>query len=363
MSNLENQFPDLIIAGHYSPPFSMLLEMDHDEIKRRIHEAKPDLLFVSFGCPKQEKWIAMHYRALGVPVAVGVGATIDFLAGTARRAPKIMQRTGTEWIFRLVQEPRRLFRRYVSDLWWFGRAIVRQWWEMQLALRRSPAAADLAPAKGTEISKRLKLPERLDIKTVRHNGIVCEQALASCRNCLLDLSGVKFIDSTGMGLLIRLQKRARVTDRKVILLSPSAAAQSALKIMRLQDFFIIARDDAAAQKLIDAQPMESPVLIRPGYYASKPSLFWRGEVTAANAEQVWESTHRYIASRVNARNPLLIDLTALQFIDSTGVGIMLRAKKNALQQGLKLVFTGIQPNVRNVLRLAKLESFLLSDTP
>jgi len=81
VTNLYRQHPDLIIAGHYSPPFNKLLEMDHDEIKRRITEAAPDLLLISFGCPKQEKWIAMHYRSLGVPVAVGVGATIDFLAG------------------------------------------------------------------------------------------------------------------------------------------------------------------------------------------------------------------------------------------------------------------------------------------
>src|SRR5438105_10884327 len=105
--------------------------MDHEEIKRRITEAAPDLLFVSFGCPKQEKWISMHYRALGVPVAAGVGATIDFLAGDMKRAPGWMQRSGTEWVFRLAQEPRRLFGRYMKDLWVFGRSIVRQWWQMQ----------------------------------------------------------------------------------------------------------------------------------------------------------------------------------------------------------------------------------------
>src|SRR6185436_16019915 len=131
VANLQRQYPKLVIAGHYSPPFSQLLEMDHDEIKRRIKEARPDLLFVSFGCPKQEKWMAMHYRTLGVPVSVGVGATIDFLAGQVRRAPRWMQRSGSEWIFRLAQEPRRLFRRYLNDLGVFGLSIVRQWWRLQ----------------------------------------------------------------------------------------------------------------------------------------------------------------------------------------------------------------------------------------
>src|SRR5207237_5521282 len=93
VANLRQQYPNLIIAGHYSPPFTSLLEMDHEEIKRRILDAHPDMLFVSFGCPKQEKWISMHYRALGVPVAAGVGATIDFLAGAMKRAHGSMQRS------------------------------------------------------------------------------------------------------------------------------------------------------------------------------------------------------------------------------------------------------------------------------
>src|SRR5882672_2502311 len=105
VAKLTAAYPNLIIAGHYSPPFNKLLEMDHEEIARRIREAKPDLLFVSFGCPKQEKWIAMHYRALGVPVAAGVGATIDFLAGNFKRAPVWMRRSGFEWVYRMAQEP------------------------------------------------------------------------------------------------------------------------------------------------------------------------------------------------------------------------------------------------------------------
>jgi N-acetylglucosaminyldiphosphoundecaprenol N-acetyl-beta-D-mannosaminyltransferase len=116
-SRLKNQHPSLILAGYYSPPFNAICwQMDHEEIKRRVREARPDLLFVAFGCPKAEKWIAMHYRELGVPVVAGVGATIDFLAGRVKRAPLWMQHAGMEWIFRLACEPRRLFRRYMSRI-------------------------------------------------------------------------------------------------------------------------------------------------------------------------------------------------------------------------------------------------------
>src|SRR5688572_13510570 len=89
------QYPKLQFAGYYSPPFNKLLEMDHESIRERIIRSQPDILFVGFGCPKQEKWINMHYHSLGVPVSIGVGGSIDFLAGKLRRAPRWMQVTGT----------------------------------------------------------------------------------------------------------------------------------------------------------------------------------------------------------------------------------------------------------------------------
>lgn len=118
--------PGLRIAGSYSPPFAPLDAMDHDDINARIREAKPDLLLVSFGCPKQEKWIARNYLAAGAPVSVGVGATIDFLAGSVKRAPRWMQVAGMEWVFRLAQEPRRLVKRYATDLVIFGIGALRE---------------------------------------------------------------------------------------------------------------------------------------------------------------------------------------------------------------------------------------------
>lgn len=114
-ARVQQQYPFLQVAGHYAPPFSALLKMNHDEIRLHVPAAGPTILLVSLGCPKQEKWIAMHHRALGVPVTIGVGATLDFLVGRKKRAPSWMRRTGTEWFYRLAQEPRRLYKRYTGD--------------------------------------------------------------------------------------------------------------------------------------------------------------------------------------------------------------------------------------------------------
>lgn len=145
VAKVRARFPNLEI-GHYSPPFRPLLEMDHADIARRIRAARPDILLVAFGCPKAEKWMAMNYRALGVPVMIGVGGTIDFLAGRLKRAPVWMRHAGLEWLFRLGQEPRRLFRRYATDLWRFSRAVVGELWHVKFMPRRRP------PAEITEIA-------------------------------------------------------------------------------------------------------------------------------------------------------------------------------------------------------------------
>ncbi len=359
VANLKQKHPQVVIAGHYSPPIGNLFEMDHAEICRRIRQAKPDLLFVSFGCPKQEKWIAMHYRDLGVPVSVGVGATIDFLAGKVLRAPRWMRATGAEWLFRLAQEPRRLFKRYMRGLWIFGWAIALQWWRMQLRGVASRSAPRVNPVQNKKQWQHIVFPKRVDGEAVRQYSLLCANALASSQTCLLDLERVRFIDSTGMGLLVRLQRQARIARRKIILLAPSSAVRSALRLMKVDKFFTVANDQACAKQMIDANHFDGPVLVQPNYFPSKPSIFWQGEITSRNVDEVWKSTEGELLLRSNRDRRCFIDISGLHFIDTAGAGMMLRVKKTAQQQGVDLVFTGIRPAVRNVLELSKVDSLIV----
>ncbi len=363
VTRLQSKYPTLVIAGHYSPPFNHLLEMDHDEIKRRVREAKPDLLFVSFGCPKQEKWVAMHYRSLAVPVTAGVGATIDFLAGQVKRAPGWMQRSGTEWVFRLAQEPRRLFRRYTTDLWVFGTSIVPQWWQLRLRSRRRMSKTTLARSDGQPaISSdracgRVSLPGRLDCSTVSDHASLHQQMAACGKHCVLDMNSTSFIDSTGVGFLIRLHKSLSAQGTKLILMSPSAVVLRALALMRLNHFFHVVWDEEnLSRQLQDSTDRPSLGESLPGI--PTPVLRWRGEVTAANADSIWDYTQSYIAEPVPGGEKI-INLSEVRFIDSTGLGLMIRAKKFSLQREQNLVFVGLQPPVRNVLRLSRVEDFLL----
>ena len=114
---LRNRYPGVQIVGAYSPPVGPFSEEEDSKMVEMIREAKPDILFVAFGAPKQDLWIAQHQEQIAVPVAVGVGGVFNFLTGRVARAPLWMQERGLEWLFRVMHEPRRLWRRYfVQDL-------------------------------------------------------------------------------------------------------------------------------------------------------------------------------------------------------------------------------------------------------
>jgi N-acetylglucosaminyldiphosphoundecaprenol N-acetyl-beta-D-mannosaminyltransferase len=111
--SLRRKHPGIQIVGGYSPPFRPLTAGEEEEIVEQINEARPDVLWVGIGVPKQEKWMARMRQRLEVPVMCGVGAAFDFHAGRISQAPHWMQDRGLEWTYRIAQEPRRLLPRYL----------------------------------------------------------------------------------------------------------------------------------------------------------------------------------------------------------------------------------------------------------
>ncbi|HLB50071.1 MAG TPA: WecB/TagA/CpsF family glycosyltransferase [Anaerolineales bacterium] len=114
-ANLQIRFPDLQIVGTYSPRFGPINDEDDAEITHMINDAAPDIVWVGLSTPKQERWMAAHTDRLTAPVLIGVGAAFDFHAGLKKQAPRWMQRSGLEWLFRLVSEPSRLWKRYLIN--------------------------------------------------------------------------------------------------------------------------------------------------------------------------------------------------------------------------------------------------------
>jgi N-acetylglucosaminyldiphosphoundecaprenol N-acetyl-beta-D-mannosaminyltransferase len=133
---LRKKHPGIQIVGGYSPPFRPLTDEEDEAIAAQINQARPDVVWVGIGVPKQEKWMVRMRDRLNVPVMCAVGAAFDFHAGRVSQAPGWMQERGLEWTFRIAQEPRRLLPRYLYTNPRFMLGFVRQY----LAERRASRA-------------------------------------------------------------------------------------------------------------------------------------------------------------------------------------------------------------------------------
>jgi N-acetylglucosaminyldiphosphoundecaprenol N-acetyl-beta-D-mannosaminyltransferase len=165
---MRGRFPGARIVGCLSPPFRPLTPEEDDEIVRRIDEAEPDIVWVGLSTPRQERWMHEHVGRLRAPVLVGVGAAFDFHAGVKRQAPRWVQRRGLEWAFRLATEPRRLWRRYLTNIPAFGWLLLLQ----QLGLRRYelPAARPdgrAAPSRAPDARAESTIPSVAPISAPR----------------------------------------------------------------------------------------------------------------------------------------------------------------------------------------------------
>jgi len=134
---LHRRHPELALAGSHHGYFA---EEESPDIAAKVRAARADILFVAMSSPRKEQWLGRFGESLGVPLVMGVGGAIDILAGITRRAPRLWQRAGLEWLYRLLQEPRRMFRRYLTTNLRFSVLIARE-----IAARA--LAPDLPPPK------------------------------------------------------------------------------------------------------------------------------------------------------------------------------------------------------------------------
>ena len=125
-TRLQARLPGLKVAGVYSPPFRTLEPAEDEQAVETINSVRPHIVWVGVGTPKQEVWMAQHVGRLNAPVLIGVGAAFDFHAGAKRQAPRWVMRAGLEWMFRMIQEPRRLGPRYLINNPLFVGLLIRQ---------------------------------------------------------------------------------------------------------------------------------------------------------------------------------------------------------------------------------------------
>ena len=323
--------PQLQIVGAYAPPDQPLLEMDHADIRQRLRAARPDILLVAFGSPKQEKWINMNFREAGVPFVLGAGTSFDFLTDEGK--------------------PQRRAGRQFSKL---IRAVLQQWWRLR-AKKQGLLAAGAEVIPDPHGNLIIRAPTRLDAAAAQLSQAEWLRAVESS-HVLFDLTDTTFADSTGIGSLIRLRKRARESGNQFFLIAPRAPVAAALKLMKLDEFFTVQASIAGVRILMESSA--GALAVTSDTLDNGLQIRWSGEVTALNAVELGAYTEGELSQASPGMN-VAIDLSRVTFVDSTGIGLMVRFKKNLKRRDIDLKYTNVIPSVRNVMRQTQLEEFLL----
>jgi N-acetylglucosaminyldiphosphoundecaprenol N-acetyl-beta-D-mannosaminyltransferase len=230
--------PGLNIVGVVSPPITPVDQMD-PAIIEQIKMARPDILLVAFGNPKQEKWISWYGKQVNVPVMMGIGGTLDFMTGTTKRAPVWMHGIGLEWVYRLLREPRRLLKRYGTDLFVFNSAFF-----MQYLLDKT--ASLLNRHKESQLKTRtINHKTIIDIQGTLTVGL-CDQfrdsvfnASATTTDLILNMEPTTWVDNYALGTLIDAANQVHSLGLRFTLVSVPKDIARALVFAKLDEFFEI----------------------------------------------------------------------------------------------------------------------------
>lgn len=361
MEMLKQRCPDLNVAGTYAPPFAPLLEMDHSDILQRIEKADPDILFVAFGAPKQDKFIGMHVRGWNVPVAMGVGASLDFITGEQKRAPVWMQTCCIEWFWRICRDPRRLFTRYMANLYFLLTA-TRQ---MVLIHRMKDHPVVCQMLEDSDIDALRKL----DVEVERFQALETDAAarefvaridgITQGKNLLLDIHATPWLNSLELGALLEVNKFCRQWGKRLILYAPRPKVERLLETCRLTDYFNTAKRLVEIETIVRdlAEHVEGGTTNDDGLLRLELPM----ELTAAtlpNFEQETEFIHQQL-KEPGALKTVEVDAARLDFIDSSGLGFLIALKKQTQDEGVSMSITNLDAKPRRTFEIARVDKVLL----
>lgn len=349
---LKEKYPELKVAGVMSPPYSSVLEVDRS-ILDEIKAADPDILLVALGNPKQEKFIGMYGRELGVPVMIGIGATLDFIAGHMQRAPEWMQNAGLEWLYRLLQEPRRMWKRYVVDMVGFNLFFLRQWW----AMRRGQTVAPLLPTQTDVVmiddTAVLNVKGRVDMGNHTELSKQVREIFAITPNVILNLEETEFLDSSAIGTLVALSKQAHDAGGELKLAGLSAPVKQTLSLLRLDKFFDIYEDVTVALG------MSAPKMAVVQEPAPQAESQWRVVKMPRRLDAETVPDVRIICNPMLEEDPyLVVDLADTVFLASAGLALLADLDKLATGLGGELRVTGYSDDVYRVIEMVRFDKIL-----
>jgi N-acetylglucosaminyldiphosphoundecaprenol N-acetyl-beta-D-mannosaminyltransferase len=365
---LQALYPELMISGTANPKIDIdgeNLESSEDRdsaLVEQINRANPDVLLVNLGNPKQEIWFERVKPQLRVPVTMGVGGAFDLLTGMVPRAPVWMQKSGLEWLYRLVQEPKRLWKRYLVDIFKFS--------YMSLPLLAFHQLNRLIYAIFHRSSKKNPTTLRsslLFISThhtlvlvslpLRINDLVTKEIsnslddLFSQDALIFDFRKVKHIDLEGVALLLSICQRAIKEKKQLFYLNFNSDTRLLLQLHRVWDIVSHFACDSV-------QDISNRLL-----YSGKPADFYdciqqEGQIVVISFFGKLDNTKDY-GEYYKKLTPILyqknciLDFSYCTYIDNEGFGFLLKLKNPQNKQFNSLSITGLSPSLREQFRNAK----------
>jgi N-acetylglucosaminyldiphosphoundecaprenol N-acetyl-beta-D-mannosaminyltransferase len=350
---VEHHYPGLKVVGIDSPPFGAVIEWDNDALCAKMKASGAKLLLVCLGCPKQERWIFAHHRECGIPLSIGVGASLDFITGKQKRAPVWMQKSGLEWFWRMSGNPSRLVSRYAKDLVFL---IVGSWRQHRFYLNRSSFTQPL--------NQQASLVEEPSIPMVRIRWVGELQLKNMSRAPLpeviktpviLHASAVSFIDNSGLGHFTKLVRRCRAAGQLLFVVNPSHLFKSAIHAVRMESLYQTVETEDEALGLIEkyhthssAEKVLDDGVVWVSFDCSLDALYYNEMIL------ILESA---ITSHDNI-SALIVDLRNVSFIDSRAVGGLIRAWKQVAAGDGKMFLAGASTGVREIINLLRLDKIL-----
>lgn len=366
---LQQQSPGLRIAGVYSPFVhtegeAMLdAEVDDVEVVERINQVEPDVLLIGFGNPKQEIWFHRNRHRLKAGVSIGIGGTFEFIVGRVARAPVWMQRSGLEWLYRITQDPKRLWKRYavgLAKLAVMGIPLVLyyRWQRWRHTSRPNPPLRGESEADQTLLSQEKSGPETLLVLPEQADAawVEAQKAAAvtdSSGGLVVDFSTVRFIDSTALGYLARMWKSAQNAKRSIRALGlEQTPAASLLKMTRTWDLFAENAGSSLIPSPVDVRSTTNDLVqfAEPAARVAVVRLSGR-----LDAERIADLDFDALALSLGDGDCVL-DLSDLQFVDSTGLRLFFRLQRYFNGRERELILCGMQPPVQQLLEITRLTS-------
>lgn len=368
--NLQNDCPGLKIAGIACPFIATKGEnLIHSEefdslIIEEINNAAPDVLLINLGNPKQEIWFERVQQNLKVPVAIGIGGTLDKIGGHLKRAPTWMQKAGLEWLHRLFQEPKRLWKRYFVDLVKFSymatplifvdlmnRLLIKPFFKGVEANSHGVSLLFLSP---TQTITTLHLPADLnsnasiDLKSEIEN--LMEQDII-----ILDFQSVRHIDPIGVHFILFLWNRCLSQGKEVFALGIRAHIRWLLKVHRVWEILA----DRIAHSSED-------ILQRLNHYIEHPPLYesvqqYSDEKTVVlsffgklDCSRDYEKYFLQFIPLINQKN-CIVDLQYCSLIENTGFSFLLKLRKYQMLQHKQLNIVGVNADLKKQYQLANVD--------